>query len=253
MKLKAMIAGALGLGAVLTPFAAAEAAEIRVISSVGVRAALEQLKPQFERMTAHKLTITFGSAIPLKRQIDAGEAFDVVILTPVMIDDLIKQGKISPGSQSIVAKVGMGVAGRAGMPRPDISTADGFKRTLVNAKSIVHSKEGQSGTYMAGLIERLGLAEQMKPKTVIETRSGHTAIAVVEGKAELGFSLISEILPVSGAEYIGPLPAELQDYVVFTAGISPGAKDVQAAKAFIRFFSAPQALPILKSTGMEPG
>jgi molybdate transport system substrate-binding protein len=253
MKMNAMIAGALGFGVMLTAIAAANAAEIRVISSVGVRAALEQLKPQFERTTQHKLTLTFGTAVPLKRQIEAGETFDVVILTPALVEDLVKQGKVAPGTKSDVAKVGMGVAGRAGMPKPDIGTAEALKRTLINAKSIVYSKEGQSGTYMASVIERLGIAAEMIPKTVLETRSGHTAIAVVEGKAELGFSLISEILPVSGAEYIGPLPAELQNYVVFTAGISPNARDAETARVFIKFFTAPSALPVLKSTGMEPG
>ncbi|HYM98692.1 MAG TPA: molybdate ABC transporter substrate-binding protein [Aestuariivirgaceae bacterium] len=253
MKMNAIIAGALGFAVMMAPIAAGNAAEIKVVSSVGVRAALEELKPQFERATQHKLTITFGTAVPLKRQIEAGETFDVVILTPALVEDLVKQGKVAPGTKSDVAKSGIGVAGRAGAPKPDISTAEAFKRALINAKSIVHSKEGQSGTYMASLFERLGIAAEMKPKTVLETRSGHTAVAVVEGKAELGFALVSEILPVSGAELIGPLPAELQNYVVFTAGISPNARDAEAARAFIKFFTAPSTLPILKSKGMEPG
>jgi len=253
MKMNAMIAGALGFAVVmLNSAAAANAAEIKVISSVGVRAALEELKPQFEGATQHKLTLAFGTAVPLKRQIEAGETFDVVILTPALVEDLVKQGKVAPGTQSDVAKAGIGVAGRAGAVKPDIGTAEAFRRALLNAKSIVYSKEGQSGTYMASLIERLGIAAEMKPKTVLETRSGHSAIAVVEGKAELGFALISEILPVSGAELVGPLPAELQNYVVFTAGISPSARDAEAARAFINFFTTPSALPVLKSKGMEP-
>jgi len=253
MNMNAMIAGALGFAVVmLNPAAAANAAEIKVISSVGVRAALEELKPQFEGATQHKLTLAFGTAVPLKRQIEAGETFDVVILTPALVEDLVKQGKVAPGTQSDVAKAGIGVAGRAGAVKPDIGTAEAFRRALLNAKSIVYSKEGQSGTYMASLIERLGIAAEMKPKTVLETRSGHSAIAVVEGKAELGFALISEILPVSGAELVGPLPAELQNYVVFTAGISPSARDAEAARAFINFFTTPSALPVLKSKGMEP-
>ena len=253
MKMNALIAGALGFAVVmLHPVAAANAAEIKVISSVGVRAALEELKPQFEGATQHKLTLAFGTAVPLKRQIEAGETFDVVILTPALVEDLVKQGKVAPGTQSDVAKAGIGVAGRAGAVKPDIGTAEAFRRALLNAKSIVYSKEGQSGTYMASLIERLGIAAEMKPKTVLETRSGHSAIAVVEGKAELGFALISEILPVSGAELVGPLPAELQNYVVFTAGISPSARDAEAARAFINFFTTPSALPVLKSKGMEP-
>lgn len=242
-----------GAGMVLAALATAHAAEIRVISSVGVKAALEQLKPEFERITSHKLTLLLGSAVPLKRQIDAGETFDVAILTPSMIDELVKVGKVAAGSKTDVAKVGMGVTGRVGAAQPDISTTEAFKSALLDARLITHSKEGLSGTYTASMIERLGIAAQMKPKTVLETRSGHTPVAVVEGKADLGLCLISEILPVAGATFIGPFPPELQTYVMFTAGISATASDAQAAKAFVQFFSVPLALPILKSTGMEPG
>ena len=253
MRMNVTIAAAIGVTMTLASLGAINAADIKVVSSVGVRAVLEELAPQFERATSHKLTMTFGTAVPLKRQIEAGEVFDVVILTPALVEELAKQGRVAAGTKIDIAKAGMGVAIRAGAPKPDISMPEAFKRSLLNAKSIVYSKEGQSGAYMASLIERLGLATEMKPKTLLETRSGHTAIAVVEGKAELGFTLISEILPVSGAELLGPLPAELQNYVVFTAGISPNAKDVEAARAFINFFTAPAALPVLKAKGMEPG
>ncbi len=242
----------IALTALLAPMMAS-AAEIKVISSVGMKAALEELQPQFERATGHRLAITFGIAVPLKRQIDAGETFDVVVLTPALVGDLIKEGKVAPGTSADIAKAGLGVAIRKGAPRPDIGTPEALKRTLVNAKSIVYSKEGASGTYMAHLIGRLGLAEEMKPKTVLETRLGQTAVAVVEGKAELGFMLISEILPVAEAEFAGPLPAELQSYIVFTAGIAPNAKDAEAAKAFISFVKTPAALPVLKAKGLEPG
>ncbi len=252
MKRASLKVAVIGLAALLAPMIAS-AAEIKVISSVGVKAVLDELRPQFERTTGHTLAITFGTAVPLKRQIDAGETFDVVVLTPVIVDDLAKAGKVAPATRADVAKSGLGVAIRKGAPKPDISTADAFKRTLVNAKSIVYSKEGASGASMARLIERLGLAEEMKPKTVLDTRSGQTAMAVVEGKAELGFTLISEILPIVEAEFAGPLPAELQAYVVFTAGIAPDAKDAEAAKAFINFFRTPAVLPVLKAKGMEPG
>jgi len=242
----------IGVMALLAPVMAS-AGEIKVISSVGMKAALEELRPQLERATGHTLAFTFGTTVPLKRQIDAGETFDVVVLTPALIEDLVKEGKVAPATKADIAKTGLGMAVRKGAPRPDISTPEAFKRTLVNAKSIVYSKEGASGTYMARLIERLGLAEEMKPKTVLETRSGQTAVAVVEGKAELGFVLISEILPIADAEFAGPLPAELQSYIVFTAGIAPNAKDVEAAKAFISFFRTPAVLPVLKAKGMEPG
>ena len=233
--------------------AAVNAAEIKVISSVGVKAALEELAPRFERASEHKLNIKFGTIVPLKREIDAGETFDVVILTPAPVEDLVKQGKVAGGTVATVAKSGIGVAIKAGAPKPDISTADALKRTLLNAKSIAYSKEGQSGTAMARLIERLGIAEEMKAKTVLETRSGQSAANVVEGKAELAFTLISEILPMAGAELAGPLPPDAQNYVVFAAGIAADTKAMDAAKAFIEFLKSPASPPVLKAKGMEPG
>jgi len=252
MKISSLKFAVVGLSAILA-VSTANAAEIKVISSVGVKSALEQLKPQFERATEHRLAITYGTAVPLKRQIDAGESFDVVILTPAMLEDLSKQGKVVPDSRTDVAKAGIGVAIKAGAAKLDISTPEAFKQALLNAKSIAYSKEGQSGMVMARMIERFGIAEEMKPKTVLETRSGQAAANVVEGTAELAFTLISEILPVAGAELAGPLPAELQSYIVFTAGIAPATKDPAAAKAFIDFFRTPAALPVLKAAGMEPG
>jgi molybdate transport system substrate-binding protein len=248
-----MIAGALGFAFTFSPMVSGNAAEIKVISAVGLRAVLEELKPRFERETQHKLAFTFSTSISQKRQIDAGESFDVVVLSPSLIEELIRQNKVAPGTKADVAKSGIGVVVRAGAPKPDIGTTEAFKRALLNAKSIVHTQEGQSGIYIASLIERLGLAAETKPKTVVETRAGHIAAAVVEGKAELGLTVMSGIVPVPGAELVGPLPAELQNYIVFTAGVSPDAADPEAAKAFIRFLKAPAALPVLKTMGMEPG
>jgi molybdate transport system substrate-binding protein len=170
-----------------------------------------------------------------------------------MVEDLAKQGKVAAGTGTRVSKSGIGVAIRAGSAKPDIGTVDAFKQSVLNATSIAYSKEGQSGTAMARIMERLGIADQMKPKTVLETRSGLTAANVVEGKAQLAFTLISEILPIAGAELAGPLPADLQNYVVFAAGVSPAAKDGAAAKAFIDFLKGPAAAPVLKAKGMEPG
>lgn len=248
-----MTTTAIGFAMMLAAGTAADAAEIKVITSVGVKAILEELAPQFERASEHKLNITFGTAVPLKRQIDAGETFDVVILVPSMVEDLVKQGKVAAGTSTNVAKSGIGVGILKGAPKPDIGTADAFKKTLLAAKSIAYSKEGQSGTAMARLIERLGIAAEMTPKTILETRPGGAVLNVVEGKADLGFNLISEILPIAGAEVAGPLPAELQSYVVFAAGIGATAKDTAAAKAFIDFLKAPAAVPVLKAKGMEPG
>lgn len=243
---------AMPLAGLLALATTAQAAEIKVVSSVGVKTALEALVPQFEKASEHKVTLVFGTAVPLKRQIDGGESFDVVILTPAMLEDLAKQGKVG-GAPAPVAKVGIGVAMKPGAPKPDLSSADGLKRALLAAKAISYSKEGQSGTMMAQVIEGLGITAQMSPKTILETRSGLAAAPVAEDKADLGFTLISEILPVPGVELAGPLPAEVQRYVVFSGGISSASKDTAAAKAFIDFLKAPAAAPVLKTKGMEPG
>ena len=223
------------------------------MGSVGVKLALDKLAPQFEAASGHKLKLNYGTSVPLKRQIDTGETFDVVILTPAMIEDLAKASKVAAGTPANVAKIGIGVAIRDGAPKPDIGNVDALKRSLINAKSIAYSKEGLSGTAMVAIIERLGLTAQLKDKTVLETRSGMAAATVVEGKAELAFTLMSEILPIAGAQLAGPLPAEVQTYVVFTAGISTAMKDVAAAKSFIDFFKSSAAAPVLKASGMEPG
>jgi len=250
MKARAIVA-AVGLAVALA--ASADAAEIKVITSVGVKAILEELAPQFERASEHKVKITYGTAVPLKRQIEGGDTFDVVILTPPLVEDLVKQGKVGAGTASDVAKSGVGVAIAKGAPKPDIGSVEAFKKTLLAAKSIAYSKEGQSGAVMARLVERLGIAAEVQPKTILETRPGAVALNVVEGKAELAFNLISEILPVAGVDLAGPLPAELQSYVVFTAGIGATTKEAAAAKAFIDFLRAPAAAPVLKAKGMEPG
>jgi molybdate transport system substrate-binding protein len=231
----------------------ASAAEIKVISSVGMKAALEQIQPQFERATPHKLVITLGTAVPLKRQIDGGEAFDVAILTPPMIEDLAKQGKVVPTTVANVARTGVGVAVRKGTAKPDIGSSDAMKSTLLKSKAIAYSKEGQSGTAAARMIEHLGIGEEMKPRTHVDARPGGAVTAVVEGKAELAFALVSEIVPITEVDFVGPLPVELQTYVVFAAGASSAAKDAEAAKAFIDFLRGPAVLPILKAQGMEGG
>jgi len=231
---------------------AANAAEIKVIASVGVRAVLTDLAPAFERASGHKLSIVYGTAVPLKRQIDSGETFDVVVLVPTMLDDLVKQTRVLAGTSTDVAKVGVGIAVRKSEPKPDISSADTFRKTMLAAKSVTYTKESQTSAVLMPVMDRLGIVGEMTPKTILETSSSATAQNVANGKAELGFILISEILPIKDIELAGPLPAELQRYVVFTAGIGATSKDTAAARAFIDFLKAPAAVPVLKANGMEP-
>lgn len=228
------------------------AAEIKVLSSAGVKAVTDELTPQFERTSGHKVAISFDVAAVLKRKIEAGESFDLAILTAPMIDDLIKQGKISAATRTDIARSGVGIAVRAGAAKPDISSAEALKRTLLNAKSIAYSKEGASGVYFASLLERLGIVEELKAKNQLITNPSPIEV-VARGEAEIGVRLVSEILVVPGTELLGPLPAELQNFTVLTAGLSDKSKEAEVAKALVTFLTGPAALPVMKAKGLEPG
>ena len=252
MNAKSLVAAILGAAAVLaTGFA--RAADIKVLASNGVKAALEELAPAFERETGNKLVISFGLAAALKRQIESGEAFDVAILTSAGIEDLAKQGKVDGASRVSLARSGVGIGIRKGGPRPDIGTPDAFKRTLLSTKSISWAKEGQSGIYFAGLLERIGIAEQMKPKVVPAATGTEVGKLVASGQVELGVILVNELMAAPGVEVLGPLPPELQNYTVFHAGVGVGSKDSSAAKALIKFLTTPSAGAVFKAKGQEPG
>jgi len=226
----------------------AQAADVKVLSSNAVKTALEELAPQFEKATEHKLTITFGTAAGLKTNIENGETFDVAILTAGAVDDLIRQGKVA--ARTDLVRSGAGVAVRKGAPKPDISTTDAFKRALMAATSIGYVEQGATGIYLKGLLERLGLAEELRPK--IKLLKTNAAQAVANGEVEIGMTQISEILPFPGAELVGPLPAEIQLNTVFPAGLGASARQPDAAKALIAFLTAPPAAAVFKAKGLEP-
>jgi molybdate transport system substrate-binding protein len=230
---------------------AVEAAEIKVLNTAALTALMNELGPQFERQSGHKVVMKTEVSAALRRQIDTGETFDVAVLNPSHVDDLIKVGKIAPDTRTDIARAGVGVGIRSGAPNPDISSVEAFKRTLLNAKSVAHSKEGASGVHFAGLIERLGIAEEMKPK--LKPMGGGAVVqTVATGEAEIVVVVIPPILAMPGVELVGPLPSELQTYVGFTAGVSPNAKEPDAAKALINFLTAPEAVAVIKAKGMEP-
>jgi molybdate transport system substrate-binding protein len=230
--------------------AAASAAEIKLLASNGVTAILRELGPEFERVSGNTLKIELDVASALKTRIEGGEAFDVAILTAGITDDLIKAGKLA-GSRADIARSGVGVAIRAGAPKPDISTADAFKQTLLAAKSVAYTTQGASGQYFASLLVKLGIADEIKAKAKL-LPGGAVAELVARGEAELAVQQISELLPVAGAEFLGPLPPELQSYTVFSAAIGANAKDPASAKALIEFLTAPKVAPVLKTKRMEP-
>jgi molybdate transport system substrate-binding protein len=229
---------------------AAMAAEVRVLSTPSLKAAIGELSPQFEHATGHTLTVKTGTSAMLKRQIEAGEPFDLALLVPASIDDLIKKGLIAAATRVDISRSAIGVAVRTGAPKPDISSVEAFKRTLLTVKSISYSGEGASGVYFIGVLERLGIATDVKPK-LRPLPGGAVVQPVANGEVEIAVVTIAMILDVPGAEVAGELPPELQHYTIYTAGVSAGARDADAAKALINFLLAPAATPVIKAKGME--
>ncbi len=254
MTMHAMVKAAtrLAMVAAFVAGAAANAAEIKVLSSNALKTTLQELRPQFEKATEHKLVITFNAAAMLKAEIEKGAPFDVAILDAPAADDLIKQGKLVAATRTEIARSVAGVAVRKGAPKPDISTTDAFKRALINARSIAYVEQGGTGIYLKGLLERLGIAEQLRAKTKLLPPSNPAAFAVANGEAEIGMTQISEILPYAGAELVGPLPAEIGLHTVYPAAVATGAKEPEAAKALIKFLAGPAAAPVLKAKGLDP-
>jgi molybdate transport system substrate-binding protein len=251
----AMAAGLLFSAIGMTDRAAAEAVEIKVLTSVALTSALDELAPQFERATGNKLTIGYGLISDIRKRIIAGETADVVILSRPAMEDLQKQDKIAPGSIANVVATPVAVAVRAGAPKPDISSADALKRALLAAKSIVYAdpaKGGASGVHFAHVVDQLGIAEQLKSRTIL-VPGAQAADVVAKGEAEIGIGQASEIVPVSGAQLVGPLPGELGSVTEFTAGIGAGSKASEAAKSLILFLTGPAAAPVFKSKGLQPG
>jgi molybdate transport system substrate-binding protein len=234
---------------------AAKAADVTVVSGGAFKQVLNALIAQYEKETGNKVAATYqtvGQHLALIR--DGKEQFDVAILTPEAIDGLAKDGKVVPGTRADLAKVGIGVVVKAGAPLPDISTDEAFKRALLAAKSVAYidpKAGGSSGIYVDKLLQRLGVADQVRAKAVL-VQGGAVADKVAAGEAEIGVHQISEILPVAGVTLVGPLPAAIQNFTVYAAGVGSAAKDAAAAKGFVQFLTGPHALPIIKAKGMEP-
>ncbi len=234
--------------------AGAAAAEIKVLTAGAFKQVVLALVPDFEKQSGHKVIVDNGTAGQLKKRIEGGEAFDVTVITPGVVDDLAGKGKIAAGTRVNLASVGVGVVVKEGAPKPDVSTVDAFKRALLAAKSVAYidpASGGSSGIYIDKLLERLGLADQIRPKAKLK-KGGHVADLIVSGEAELGLHQISEIVPVKGVSLVGPLPKEIQNITTYAAGLSASAKDKGAAEALIKAFSGSAAAAVLKSKGMEP-
>jgi molybdate transport system substrate-binding protein len=242
-----------GLVALAAAAAPARGAEVKLLTAGAMRAVVVEMLPDFEKRSGHKVTVDNATAGALARRIGSGEPFDVAIITPKVVDDLIGRGRIAAGSRADLAKVGMGVAVKAGAPLPDIATVEGFKRALLEAGSVAYidpKAGGSSGIYFDGLLERLGIADTVRPKAKLKA-GGYVAELVAGGEAELAVHQISEILPVKGVVLVGPLPAPVQNFTVYSAGIGAAARDASAAKALIDHLAGPAAVSVLKARGME--
>jgi molybdate transport system substrate-binding protein len=223
---------------------------IKILCGGAMKSLMVDVVPLFERTSGAKVEIRFALTSVLKKEIEDGAAFDIALLPRPELDALVEVGKIAAGTQVDITRSAVGFAVRAGAPKPDIGTAAALKRTLREAKSIGYS-DGPSGAYIAELLVRLGIADEMKPKTRLTSRP--VAEIVAEGEAEIGMQQIVAILPVKGAELVGPLPGELQNIIVYAAGLAPGSGQGGTAPALIAFMATPEVVRMIRAKGMEPG
>lgn len=241
----------LGFIALLAQGFGAMAAEMKVMADAGMRGAFDELVPQFERATGHKIVIQYGGGVTFKKQIEAGEEFDLVIIDSNEVDDLIKQGKIARDTRADIVRAGIGVAVREGAPKPDISSVSAFKNTLLNARSVTYAPEGSTGRLLPQVFDRLGIAEQMKAKTKPNALVRVPQV-VAAGEVELAISGIPALMSAKGVQIVGPLPDELQSWFVNTAGVSATANQPDAAKSLIKYLATAEAAAIIKAKGLEP-
>jgi len=247
---RAMSAATTGFAVMLAFGISANAAEIKVLSSNALKSALEDIGPQFEKASGHKLMMVWGAAVPLRAQIEKGEVFDAAILNTPGIDALVLQGKLDSATRTPLVRSSIGVAVRKGAPKPDISTTEAFKTALRNAKSIAYVEQGASGIYLKELFVKLGIADEIKPKLKLAPTAA--AEFVANGQAEIGMTQISEILPFAGAELVGPLPADIQLYTSFAGANSTATKQPDAGRAFFKFLVTPDTAKVMKAKGLEP-
>jgi len=229
----------------------AYADEIRVLSSVAVKSVIDALAPAFARETKHSIAPVFGIAAAMKTSIEAGQAFDVAILTPAMLDDLAAKGLVRSTPRPVVARAGLGLMIKAGAAKPDVSSVDSFKRTLLGARAVTYVPAGASGIAFLATLDKLGISGAVKARAKPAAAGEEVNANISNGAADLAVLPISEILPVPGAELGGVFPAEIQSYIVMAAGVSTGSTRAAAANEFIAFLTAAKNTPVLRAKGME--
>jgi molybdate transport system substrate-binding protein len=231
---------------------AGQAAEIKVIASNAVKEAFDNLVPAFEKATGHKVTLSWGGTIDIANRVSGGEMADIVITAASVIDALIKQGRLAAGSRVDFSKSGIGVAIRPGAPKPDISSGEALRASLLAAKSIILSS-GPSSIYLADLFQRMGIADALKPKIKKLAPGLPVGPALANGEGDIGFTQVCEFLAVKGIVFLGPLSADIQHITVISMGLHTAATAADAAKALVKFLTSPEAVPAIRRSGMEPG
>jgi len=253
MKMSLLVAAASILGvAPMLSAAGLHAAELKVLAGGSLRSALTELGPQFERASGHKLAINFDTTPNLIKLATSGDPFDLGVVPIDVFQDAAAKARFTSGPTVEFARVGYGVAVRAGAPKPDVSTLDAFKKTLLEAKSITFVPASAAGAYILKMFERLGIDQAMKAKTVAQDQPGQIIQAVIKGDAELAV-FVNNVLTAPGIELAGPFPAEVQQELIFPVAIAAEAKEPAAARAFIDFLTSPAAASIIKAKGMTPG
>ena len=251
-----LVVRALVLAAVLIGAAPAQAAEIEALITTTMKAAIDELVPSFERDSGHTVRVSYGPSGGIARRFIGGEPADVIVIDSGALDDLIRQGKALPDPTAI-ARTGIGICVRKGAPRPDVSTPEALKRTLLAAKSIAHTAPAGGGitaAHITKLFERLGIAAEVAPKVKLAAGgpNGRVSVLVSSGEAEIGLQQVSELMSNPDVDVIGMLPAELQQITTYAAGVAASAKQADAARALIQALIAPSAKPIFKAKGLEP-
>jgi molybdate transport system substrate-binding protein len=223
-----------------------------ILSSNGVKAVLDDLLPQFERANGRRLASEFATTASIRQRIHKGEAFDLVIATVEAVDDLIETGFVARATRAVLARSGIGVGIRKGAPRPDIRSAEALKQSLLTATSLTYAEDGASRVHIERMLQQLGIVETTKPKIVMTQGSARGLANVAAGQGDLAMTLISEILPVDGVEFAGPLPAEFQSHVSFAAAVGVRARSPDVARVLIMFLTGSAAASTYTSHGMEP-
>lgn len=226
--------------------------EIRVLGTQSMMLVWSEVAAIFQQQTGHKVVMTPHIAVQAKRLIDGGERFDAVILSPAVVDELIHENKVDATTRVDIMRAGIGVAVRAGAPKPDISSVAAFTSALLKAKSVAYLKTGASGVYLADVMAKLGIADQLRGKTKLP-EDDVVGPMVARGEAEIGITAISTLLATPGLSFLGPIPAEIQHYVIFTGGVSTSTPSPAAARALLKFLTSPAVVPAIRKKGLQPG